>query len=605
MSTFTLAVQLTMIDLLSAGVRRARENILSLSGAGKQVQGDFDRMTNHVQQGLKGLAVTKFAWDTLSPAVDQAKTLQATLIGAKMALSESGKSASTLARELAAVKASAVTLQKDTPFGATSIVGAETALLKAGVSVGDVTAEGGAGWAASMLAALENASPEAMAEGVASIGAVFGAKGKEYKKIANDLSKVSDASISSATSLIQGMAYAGGAAANANQSATDTAVALGLLSQKGLKGDMGGTALRSMFSALSLRAPKALRGEDGKVLPLPQLLKVLQGKLSGLPEQQRMQTLQKLLGDVNAVDAATKLMSSDWDAFVAKMDKAADLSTKVKIRMEGAGASVDAMKTSWQTTLGLLAEPVLTPMKAAADAVNTKISALGQSATDGGTGATVARGVGGAALAGGGLYAFYHLIQGARSAGVVLGKLGGFGGLLKGLARTGVGTVEGKMVEAATGVTPVFVTNWPAGGGSFGSDAVGGVVGAVGAGLGAKGAGKLLARLAGASGLGWGTVGVGVGAAAGLGVAAGSVLNAGIDALDGAFGTKIGERIGRSVAAVMSLFSEDARRALDREKNGARPINVTVDVAADGRSFVTTDDRQAKTTVNLKRGHLK
>ena len=49
-------------------------------------------------------------------------------------------------------------------------------------------------------------------------------------------------------------------------------------------------------------------------------------------------------------------------------------------------------------------------------------------------------------------YAGYKL--GGPALKKFLGKLGG----------TGVGIAEGKAIEAATGVTPVFVTNWPAGG---------------------------------------------------------------------------------------------------------------------------------------------
>ena len=36
--------------------------------------------------------------------------------------------------------------------------------------------------------------------------------------------------------------------------------------------------------------------------------------------------------------------------------------------------------------------------------------------------------------------------------------------ILRGLGKTGAGIAAGKAIETATGVTPVFVTNWPAGG---------------------------------------------------------------------------------------------------------------------------------------------
>jgi hypothetical protein len=100
---------------------------------------------------------------------------------------------------------------------------------------------------------------------------------------------------------------------------------------------------------------------------------------------------------------------------------------------------------------------------------------------------------GGAGLSGG------QMIGGGLAIGaaaLLAGKFGGraVGGFLKGKAGTGVGIAEGKAVQAATGVTPVFVTNWP-GGSGLGSAAAG-AVGAAGAGNAAKTALGGLAKLA-------------------------------------------------------------------------------------------------------------
>ena len=62
--------------------------------------------------------------------------------------------------------------------------------------------------------------------------------------------------------------------------------------------------------------------------------------------------------------------------------------------------------------------------------------------------------------------------------------------ILKGKAGAAVGVAEGKAVQAATGTTPVFVTNWPAGGMG------GSILETVGAGAAAKGALGGLAKLA-------------------------------------------------------------------------------------------------------------
>ena len=63
-----------------------------------------------------------------------------------------------------------------------------------------------------------------------------------------------------------------------------------------------------------------------------------------------------------------------------------------------------------------------------------------------------------------GAYGLYKLIKGGMAGSRVLKGMGGLKGMLAGMGGTAAGIAKGKAVEAATGVQPVFVTNWPAGG---------------------------------------------------------------------------------------------------------------------------------------------
>lgn len=146
------------------------------------------------------------------------------------------------------------------------------------------------------------------------------------------------------------------------------------------------------------------------------------------------------------------------------------------------------------------------------------------------------------------------------------------GGLAKRFGGTAAGVAEGKALEAAAGVTPVFVVNWPA---SIGGSAVGDLAAtaagsAAGAGTAAKVASraKSLAVLAGGLPLSaWGSMG-----AAGLGTASAGVLAAGAGGyaigtgINKAFidGTELGDKIGEGVARVLAFFgNEEARRAVE------------------------------------------
>jgi len=185
------------------------------------------------------------------------------------------------------------------------------------------------------------------------------------------------------------------------------------------------------------------------------------------------------------------------------------------------------------------------------------------------------------------------------------------GALAKRLGGTAAGVAEGKALEAAAGVTPVFVVNWPATMGGGLAD----LAGAAGAGGVAANAGKVagraktLAVLAGGLPLSaWGTTAAGLGTAA-AGVTAAGAVGYGVGTGINWAGEKLakGTRfegwgtdvIGGSIARVLAVFgNEEARRAIElteklRQAEVGGEIRVRVD--QDGRlssvSGVTVNPR--------------
>lgn len=158
------------------------------------------------------------------------------------------------------------------------------------------------------------------------------------------------------------------------------------------------------------------------------------------------------------------------------------------------------------------------------------------------------------------------------------GRWGGMAvsGLLNKTGGTAAGVATGKALEAAAGVTPVFVVNWP-GGTSPGDLAATAAAAGAGAGTFGKVAsrGKSLAILAGGLPLSaWGTMGAagvgtaaaGVLAAGGVGYGAGAALNAGAGwAARGTRAEGLGtDIIGGAIAKTLAFFgNEDARRAVE------------------------------------------
>lgn len=168
--------------------------------------------------------------------------------------------------------------------------------------------------------------------------------------------------------------------------------------------------------------------------------------------------------------------------------------------------------------------------------------------------------VAGGAVAGAvGVYALSRFLPG------IVGKLfSRAGGVAAGVA-------EGKALQAAAGIQPVYVTNWAemSGGGSSALGTAGAAAaGVAGLGLAAKlrnlaGVGALLGNAplgvvggAGAAGMATIAGGASLAGAAGYGVGTG-IYKLGIE------GTQVGDKIGESVAKVLALFgNEEAQRSL-------------------------------------------
>lgn len=204
----------------------------------------------------------------------------------------------------------------------------------------------------------------------------------------------------------------------------------------------------------------------------------------------------------------------------------------------------------------------------------------------------------------GGTVAALGTFAAARYGGMAIG------GLAKRFGGTAAGVAEGKAIEAAAGVTPVFVVNWPGSMGGVGDLAASTAAGAAGAGTAGKVAGraKSLAVLAGGLPLSaWGsmgatglaTAGAGVLAAGGAGYAVGTGINK-------AFieGTAVGDKIGASVAKVLAFFgNEEARRAVEisaklEQANVGGEVRIRID--QDGRAsvFARSDNRNVPFSVD-------
>ena len=131
--TFKLALQLTMVDMLSGVAQGAKRNILSMGAAGIEAGRNFDLMTHHIAKGLKSIAVVNFGIEKMKPGVTAAADMQESLHKVEMNLSNSTNNAAALLKQLQVIKDTANGIGQNTPFTAQQIAGPRTASAPGGV----------------------------------------------------------------------------------------------------------------------------------------------------------------------------------------------------------------------------------------------------------------------------------------------------------------------------------------------------------------------------------------------------------------------------------------------------------------------------------------
>jgi len=494
--------------MLSGIVSRARDHIKSLGAAGKDVKRDFDDMTRNVTAGLKSIAVSAYALNKIKPGVALAADLQEAMLKVKANLGSGAANARELNEQLSQVRKTAVDISANAPFSATEVVEIENALLKAGLSMKDVMGKGGAAFAATALASLTGEAPAMIGDSMARIGSQFKLQGSGYGDLADWIVRVDDASATSVPELIYGLRMAGSNAKALGISAKDSLTTLGALAPLG---ERAGSSFNNMLIGMLgmnkqqrelMKAHNLNFFDQGKFIGMEQATDLIRKRFGGIKnDQERLTVLMKIFGEEGG-RAANTLISADkgFREIEQSANGAYSIQKKMGVWGEGFNASLKKLAGTAKTTLANIFDPLLAPLTMVSDLLNKIVGKIGDLAGEHPTAAgVVSGGLGlGAIVAGG--YGLSRLGRGALAGSRVLKGIGGIGGLIRGIGGTAMGVAEGKAVQAATGVTPVFVTNWPGnlGRGNLGRDATATVAETVAAGGGLKAAGKILPWLKGA-----------------------------------------------------------------------------------------------------------
>ena len=151
----------------------------------------------------------------------------------------------------------------------------------------------------------------------------FGLSAKDSGHFADVLAKASSSANTNVSMLGESFKYVAPVAGALGYSAEDTAIALGLMANAGIKGSQAGTALRSSISRLVKPTDDAaammdkygisLTNTDGTMKPLGEVMNTLREKLGGLSEAEQAQAAATLFGQEAMSGMLAIINASDSD----------------------------------------------------------------------------------------------------------------------------------------------------------------------------------------------------------------------------------------------------------------------------------------------------
>lgn len=367
------------IDYDSQGVPRAVQDLAALDRQAQNTSAQIQKAGKGI--AAAGGAITAGFILAIKTASDFEKQLSAIKAVSQATPAEMDK-----------VRTKALQLGKDTKFSAGEAGQAIEELVKAGISVADVM-NGAADATVSLAAAGEISLPEAATIASNAMNQ-FQLEARQLPHIADVLAGAANASAIGVSDLGQSLEYVGPVANAVGTSIEDTATAIAILGNQGIKGSSAGTALRSILTNLvpvTKRATTEFKNlglitEDGTNLfvdqagaikPLSEVVDILNDKTKDLSKTQKNTFAKKSFG-LESLSAVSILASQTADSFDEMSDSinkttAADVAAA---RMDNLQGSIEQLKGSFETVLIVVGTPFLHFVNKVVDGVNLMVGAF-------------------------------------------------------------------------------------------------------------------------------------------------------------------------------------------------------------------------------------
>lgn len=292
----------------------------------------------------------------------------------------------------------ALQLGTDTAFSAGEAATGMEQLIKAGLPLDDVL-NGAAAAALDMAAAtgtpvLESATLMATALNVFGEGMTeYTTQGEKAVYIADLFSQVSNATATDARQLGMAFRQTATVADLFGLSVDDTAMALGIMADKGLEGSDAGTSFKQMLLSLTNASGPTVEAlgelglstnsfydEMGNFVGVPAMFDTLRTAMegAGYTSEQVNDTLAQIFGS-DAIRAASIFFDTNeagWDEMGVKMEEAGTAAEQAEIRMDNFKGVMEQLTGSIETALVAFGTPLLEGMRNTAEGIKEIVDAF-------------------------------------------------------------------------------------------------------------------------------------------------------------------------------------------------------------------------------------
>lgn len=296
------------------------------------------------------------------------------------------------AEEMEVLRDKSLQLGKDTQFSASESASAIEELVKAGISVQDVM-NGAADATVALAAAGEVSMPEAAAIASNAMNQ-FNLAAKDLPGVADAIAGAANASAIDVSDFGYSLSQVGAVANLAGATFDDTATAIALMGNAGIKGSDAGTSLKAMLMNLQPTTEKqkdlmealGIVTEDGankfydaegNLRSLADISGVLSKALEGQTKQQQQATLETLFGS-DAIRAAAIMANNGAEGF-DKMSESMGKVTAAEVaatRMDNLQGSIEQLKGSLETLMIQIGAPLLNGVRAVVDGITSFLNVI-------------------------------------------------------------------------------------------------------------------------------------------------------------------------------------------------------------------------------------